>query len=138
MRQQGARSRHQQSNKRVSWKAADVRKECTCDRIFWTNTDVLQGAQVVLESGSTQECRARIEQEMVDKGDAIKLETSGNLDEIVQEPDVSLKIGEPDINPGGASSIMADTPKRGESEQGSSATESSLAGCIAAVNNLFV
>ena len=50
---------------------------------------------------------------MVDKGDAIKLETSGNQVEIVQESDVSFKkkkIGEPDINPGGASSITADTP----------------------------
>ena len=48
----------------------------------------------------TEECRARIEKEMVDKGDAIKLETSGNQEEIVQELDVSLnkrKIGEPDI-----------------------------------------
>ena len=55
----------------------------------------------------TEECRARNEQEMVDKGDAIKFETSGNQEEIVQEPDASLKkrkIGEPDINPGGASS----------------------------------
>ena len=63
----------------------------------------------------TEECRARIEQEMVDKGDAIKLETSGNQQEIVPEPDVLLlkrKIGEPDINPGGASSLTADTPKR--------------------------
>ena len=69
---------------------------------------------------STDECRARIEQEMVDKGDAIELETSGNQDEIVQEPDVSVKkrkIGEPDISQGGASSLTADTPKRGESEQ---------------------
>ena len=41
----------------------------------------------------------------MDKGDAIKLETSGNQEEIVQELDVSLKkrkIGEPDIIPGGA------------------------------------
>ena len=55
----------------------------------------------------TEECRARMEQEMVDKGDAIKLETSGNQEEIVKGPDVSLnkrKIGEPDINPGGVSS----------------------------------
>ena len=60
-------------------------------------------------------CRARTEQEMVDKGDAIKLETSGNQEEIVPELDVSLKkrkIGEPDINPGEASSSTADTPKR--------------------------
>ena len=67
----------------------------------------------------TEECRARIEQEMLDKGDAIKLETSGNQQEIVPEPDVrslKRKIGEPDINPGGASSLTADTPKRGESE----------------------
>ena len=33
----------------------------------------------------TEECRARTEQEMVDKGGAIKLETSGNQEEIVQE-----------------------------------------------------
>ena len=50
----GTRSRNQQSNTRMSWKAADVRKECTCDRTFWTLTDVLQDAQVVLEMGSTQ------------------------------------------------------------------------------------
>ena len=85
---------------------------------------------------------ARIEQEMVDKGDAIKLETSGNQEEIVPEPDVSLKkrnVGEPDINPGGASSLTADTPKRGEFLQGSSAgNENLLAGCIAAVNKLVV
>ena len=52
---------------------------------------------------------------MVNKGDAIKLETSGNQEEIVSEPDVSSKkrkVGEPDINPGGASSLKADTPKR--------------------------
>ena len=35
------------------------------------------------------------------------------------------------------SSLTADTPKMKESEQGSSANESSLAGCIAAVNNLL-
>ena len=39
----------------------------------------------------TEECRARVEQEMVDKGDAIKFETSGNQEEIVQESDVSFK-----------------------------------------------
>ena len=69
------------------------------------------------------------------------LETSGNQEEIVRELDVNLKkakIGEPDINPGGASSLTADTPKRGESEQGSSAgNENLLAGCIAAVNKLL-
>ena len=50
----------------------------------------------------TEECRARIEQGMVDKGHAIKIEDG---EEIVQEPDANLKkrkIGEPDINPGGA------------------------------------
>ena len=48
---------------------------------------------------------------MVDKGGAIELKTSGNQEEIVQELDVSLKkrkIGEPDINPGGASSLPPD------------------------------
>ena len=77
---------------------------------------------------------------MVDKGVATKLETSGNQEEIVPEPDVGLKkrkAGEPDINPGGASSLTADTPKWKESEQGSSANESSLADCTAAVNNFW-
>ena len=58
----------------------------------------------------------------MDKGDAIKLETSGNREEIVQEPDVSLekmKIGEPDIGPGRASSLTA-----------------TLVGCVAALNKL--
>ena len=54
MRQQGARSRDQQSNKRMSWQAANVREGFTCDRTFWISTDVLQDAQVVLELGSTQ------------------------------------------------------------------------------------
>ena len=71
---------------------------------------ILCDAQVVLELDKhTAECRARIEQEMVDKGDAVKIVTS---EEIVQEPDDSVKkrkIGEPDINPGGASSLTADT-----------------------------
>ena len=51
---------------------------------------------------------------MVDKGDVIKIETDG---EIVEEPDANLKkrkIGEPDINPGGASSLTADTHPRGK------------------------
>ena len=66
---------------------------------------------------------------MLDRGDAINLETCGNQDETVKKPDVSLenrKIGEPDVNPGGASSLMADTPKRGESEQESSAESKNL------------
>ena len=86
----------------------------------------------------TEECRAKIEQEMVDKGDAIKIETGG---EIVEEPHANLKkrkIGESDINPGGALSLTADTPKRKESEQGSSANESSLAGCTGASQQPFV
>ena len=32
----------------------------------------------------TDDCRARVEQGMVNKGDAIRLETSGNQEEIVQ------------------------------------------------------
>ena len=88
----------------------------------------------------TEEFRARIEQEMVDKDDAFKLETSGKQEEIVPEPNVSLKkrkIGEPDINPGGASSLTADTPKRGESEQGSSAGND-LRGVLRLSTNFFV
>ena len=49
MQQQGARSRHQQSNNWMSWTVADVQIEYFCDRTFWTGTDALQGAQVVLE-----------------------------------------------------------------------------------------
>ena len=70
------------------------------------------------------------------------LETSGSQEEIVPEPDVNLKkrkTGEPDINQGGASSLTADTPKRGESEQGSNAENEGLTGgrCIATVNKLL-
>ena len=54
MRQQGARSRNQQSKKRKSWKAAEVREEYTHGRTCWTSRDAPQGAQVVLELGSTQ------------------------------------------------------------------------------------
>ena len=130
LHQQGARSRHQQSNKRMSWTVADVQKECICDRTFLDKYGRTEGCPGCLRIGQhTEECRARIEQEMVDKGDAIKIETGEDLKK--------RKIGEPDINPGGASSSTADTPKRRESEQGSSAKESSLAGCIAAVSNLL-
>ena len=58
------------------------------------------------------------------------------LVEKLEEPDAYLKkrkIGEPS----GASSLTADKPKPRESDQRSSANESSLAGCIAAVNNLL-
>ena len=80
MQQQGARSRHQQSNKRMSWKVADLQKECTCDRIFWTSMDALQDAPGCLGIGQhTKECRARIEQEIVDKGDAIKIEAAEEI-----------------------------------------------------------
>ena len=119
----------------------NVRKDCTCDSILDKHgrTGGCPGCAGIGQH--TEECRARIEQEMADKGDAIKLERSGNQEEIVQEPDVNLKkrkIGEPDINPGGESSVTADTLKRGESEQGSSAdNESLLVGCIVAVNELF-
>ena len=87
----------------------------------------------------TEECRARVEQEMVDKSDAIELEISGNQEEIVPEPDVSLKKRKlVSQMSGGASSLTADTSHRGESEQGSSAgNENLLAGCIAAVNKLL-
>ena len=66
------------------------------------------------DTGSTQECRARIEQEMVDEVGGIKLETSGNLKEIVPDFVVSLRkrnVSEPDINAAGQQGSTADTPK---------------------------
>ena len=87
------------NNPTKGWTVADVQKWCIC-ATFWTSTDALQGAQVVLELGSTQACRARIEQGVVNKGGG----------EIVEEPDANLK-EEPDFNPGGASSLTADTPR---------------------------
>ena len=50
----GARSRDPQSNTRMSWRVANVRKDCTCDRTFWLSTDVLQDAQVVLDLDNIQ------------------------------------------------------------------------------------
>ena len=126
----------------MGWQAANVRKGCTCDKTFWISTDVLQDAQAVLELGSTQRsAEQELDKKRWTNGDAMKLETFGNRWGVVQELDVSLKkrkIGEPDVNPGGASSLTADTPKRGESEQGSSAeNENLLAGCTAALNKLL-
>ena len=78
---------------------------------------------------------------MFEKGDAIKFEIRENQKEAVKEPDVSLKkwkIGEKDVNPGGASSATADTTKRGESEHKSNAESSNLlARCVAAVNGIL-
>ena len=103
------------------------------------DTDALQNAQVVLESGSTQRnAEQELDKKWWTRVTQLKIETG---EEIVEEPDANLKkrkIGETDINPGGASRSTADTPKKRESEQGSSANGSSLAGCIAAVNNIFV
>ena len=46
---------------------------------------MLQNAQVVLVNGQhTEECRAIIEQAMVDKGDATNFETSGNQEDIAR------------------------------------------------------
>ena len=113
-RQQRARRRDPRSNKRMRWPVADVRKNCTYDRTFQTSTDVPQDAQVVLELDNTQRSA---EQELNMKCWFLvmqKIQTSGNQEESVKEPDVSLKkrkIGEQDINPSDASSLTADTPK---------------------------
>ena len=119
----------------MSWTVADVEKVYLRQNILdkYGRTAGCPGCLGIWQH--TEECRARIEQEMVDKVMQFKIETGG---EIVEEQDANLKEENwwPDINPGGASSLTADTPKRRESEQGSSANESSLACCIAAVNNL--
>ena len=138
MQQQGTRSRDQQSNKRMSWKVADVQKRVYLRQNILDKYGRTAGCSGCLGIGQhTEECRARVEQEMVDKGDAIKIETGGEIVDELDSNSRKRKIGEPDINPGGASSQTADTSKRKESEQGSSANESSLAGCIAAVNKLL-
>ena len=98
-----------QSNKRMNWTVADVQKKMYLRLNILDKYGRTAGCPGCLGIGQhTGECRARIEQEMVDKGDAIK---AG--EEIAEEPDANLKrkIGEPDINPGGASSLTADTPK---------------------------
>ena len=143
MRQQGARSKKptiQQKDELGSGRRAE--RVYFATELFWTSTDVLQDAQVMLETGSTQECRARIEQGMVDRGDAIYYETSGNQEEIVQGLDVSLKkrkIGEPDITASGASSLTVDPPKREESEQGSGAGNENYRRCaLRRSTNFFV
>ena len=70
------------------------------------STDVPQDAQVVLEWDNTQRsAEQELNKKCWIKVVQIRLETSGNQEQIVKEPDGSLKkrkIGEPDINPGGA------------------------------------
>ena len=53
----------------------------------------------------TEDCRTRIEQEMLAKGDAIKIETRQECEKPVRRKE---KTGESDANPGGASSLAAD------------------------------
>ena len=89
----------------------------------------------------TEDCRARVEQEMLAKGDAMKLETRQEQDGNPSDPEASpkkRKTGESDVNPGGAPSLAADTFKRGESEHASNVASSTLfTGCIAAVNEIL-
>ena len=132
MRQEGARIRNQQSNQKIKLASGKRAKKLYLRQNILDKYGRSVGCPGCVGIGQhTAECRARIEQEMVDKGDAVKI---GASEEIVQEPDDSVKkrkIGEPDINPGGASSVTADTPKRSESEQGASAEkETELAGCM--------
>ena len=90
----------------------------------------------------TEDCRARIEQDMLAKGDAIKLETRQEQEGNPRQPEASSKkrkTGESDINASGASSLAADTSKRRESEHASDVESSTLLmGCITAVNEFFV
>ena len=135
MRQQGARSKTNNPTK-------DEPASGTRAKKLYLRSNILDkygrtaGCPGGVGSGQhTEECRARIEQETVDKGDAIKLATSGNQEEIVQEPDVSLKkrkIGEPYINPGRASSLTADTRASIQCRK----VRIYWRGCIAAVNKL--
>ena len=64
----------------MSWPVADERKDCTNASAFWTSTDVLQDAQAALN-----------EQEMLAKGDAIKLETRQEQEKSPREPEASPK-----------------------------------------------
>ena len=79
----------------------------TCDRTFWTSTDVLKDAQVVLEMGNTQRSA---EQELNKKWWTKVTQLNSRHLEIRKKLCKSLivslkkrKIGEPDINPGGPS-----------------------------------
>ena len=90
----------------------------------------------------TEDCRARIEQEMFAEGDALKFETRQEQEGDPRQSEASpkrRKTGESDANPGAESSPTADTPKRRESEQALNVESSTfLTGCIAAVNENFV
>ena len=68
----------------MSWTVADVQKMYLRKKIL-DKYGRTAGCPGCLGIGQhTEECRARIEQEMVDKGDAIKIETG---EEIVEEPE---------------------------------------------------
>ena len=87
----------------------------------------------------TEDCRARVEREMLAKGDAIKIETTQECEGIVREPETIPKkreTGESDVNPGGVEPNY--TPK-GEGSEHASNVESKtvLTGCIAAVNKIL-
>ena len=90
MRKERTRIRDQQSNIGMSWQVAE--------KMLYLRQNILDeyGRTVkcpgrVGVGQHTEDCRTRVEQEMVDKGDAIKLEASGNQEEIAQEPDANLQ-----------------------------------------------
>ena len=89
----------------------------------------------------TDDCRARIEQEMLDRGDALTPETCGNQEEIVKELDVRLKRGTwvSQMSTQALRQAQRQThQKKGESEHESSAeSKNMLAVCIAAVNEIL-
>ena len=85
----------------------------------------------------TEDCRARIEQEMLAKGGAIKLETRQEHEGNPRESRKPVRRkGKTDES--AASSCAEDTSKRGESEHAPNVESSTLlTGCIAAVNEIL-
>ena len=84
MRQRGARCRDQQTDELASGKRA---KRLYLLQNILDKYELTAGCPGCAGIGQlAEECRARIEQEMVNKGVAMKIKTSGNHEEIVQEP----------------------------------------------------
>ena len=73
------------------WKATARSTQQTCEKSVLATEQVrtyCRMPRLCWKWAATEECRARTEQEMVDKGDAMKIETG---EEIGEEPSVSLK-----------------------------------------------
>ena len=91
LRQQGARSRNQQSNKKMSWKAADVRRVYMRQNILDKYGRTARCLGCAGNGKHTESAEIEFSKKWWTKVMQLNSRHLGNQEEIVPQPDVSLK-----------------------------------------------